>query len=104
MKFFIKRFFSECDQTADLVTFTEETLNGDLNFLCSVQFMSFDSYSWLEHVGFYSVCNGFGLENSVCMCKWAMGANTQFVSFLPLLVLTGPESSIAGKYLKSEKN
>ena len=33
-KFSIKVFFSKCDP-ADLVTFTEENLNGKLNFLCS---------------------------------------------------------------------
>ena len=43
MKFSIKDFFSKCDQirsflraTADLVTFTEEILIGNLHFLCSV--------------------------------------------------------------------
>ena len=36
MKFSIKDFFRKCDQTADLVTFTEEILNGKLHFLCSV--------------------------------------------------------------------
>ena len=39
MKFSIKDFFSKCDQirwkTADLVTFTDEILNGKLYFLCS---------------------------------------------------------------------
>ena len=32
MKFFIKNFFSNCDQicSADLVTFTEETFNGNI--------------------------------------------------------------------------
>ena len=38
MKFSIKDFFSNCDQTrsltADMVIFTEETLSGTLNFLC----------------------------------------------------------------------
>ena len=36
-KFSIKDFFSKCDQTrsTDLVTFTEEILNGKLHFLCS---------------------------------------------------------------------
>ena len=34
MKFSIKDFFSK--ETADLVTFTEEILNGKLHFLCSV--------------------------------------------------------------------
>ena len=36
MKFPIKNFFSECDQTADQVTFTDEILNGNVHFLCSV--------------------------------------------------------------------
>ena len=40
MKFSIKDFFSKCDricveETEDLVTFTEEILNGKLHFLCS---------------------------------------------------------------------
>ena len=39
MKLSIKDFFSKCDQirknTADLVTFTEEIVNGELHFLCS---------------------------------------------------------------------
>ena len=37
MKIFIKDLFSKCDQilvTADLVTFTEEILNGKIRFLC----------------------------------------------------------------------
>ena len=34
MKFSIKDFFSKCDQ-ADLVTFTEEILDGKLHFLCA---------------------------------------------------------------------
>ena len=43
IKFSIKDFFSRCDfteeeteETAGLVTFTEETLNGKLHLLCSV--------------------------------------------------------------------
>ena len=37
MKFSIKDFFSKCDQIwPDLVTFTEEILNGKFHFLCSV--------------------------------------------------------------------
>ena len=35
MKFSIKDFFSKCD-TADLITFTEKSLNGKLHFLRSV--------------------------------------------------------------------
>ena len=34
MKYSIKDFFSKCE-TADLVTFIEEILNGKLHFLCS---------------------------------------------------------------------
>ena len=43
MKFSIKDFFSKCVQirkklrTVDLVTFTEEFLNGKFHFLCSVK-------------------------------------------------------------------
>ena len=35
MKFSIKGLFSKCDQIVDLVTFTEEILDGKLHFLCS---------------------------------------------------------------------
>ena len=37
MKFSIKDFFSKCNEilSADLVTFTEETLNGKFHFLCN---------------------------------------------------------------------
>ena len=38
IKFYIKDFFSKCgnlEETADLNTFTEKTLNGKLHFLCS---------------------------------------------------------------------
>ena len=36
MKFPIKDFFRKCDQIRrELVTFTEEILNGKLHFLCS---------------------------------------------------------------------
>ena len=39
MIFSIKDFFSKCDQfPANLVTFTEEILNGKPHFLCSVYF------------------------------------------------------------------
>ena len=41
MKFSTKDFFSKCDQTAtataDLITFTEEILDGKLYFLCNVK-------------------------------------------------------------------
>ena len=45
MKFSIKDFFSKCVQIrspqkfADLVTFTEEMLNGTLHFLWSLQYL-----------------------------------------------------------------
>ena len=45
MKLYIKDFFSKCEhiqETADLVTFTEEILHGKLPFLCS------DIYYWHE--------------------------------------------------------
>ena len=48
----MKDFFSKCDQihSADLVTFTEEILNGKLQFLCSessetVAFFTLVAYS-----------------------------------------------------------
>ena len=45
MKFSIKDFFSKRDQirsSADLVTFTEEILNGKRRFLCSAPSKKFD--------------------------------------------------------------
>ena len=36
MKFSIKDFFSKCEQTADLFTFTKEILNGKLHFMCRI--------------------------------------------------------------------
>ena len=59
MKFFIKDFFSKCDQTqetADLVTFTEEILNSSFFVQCiKLQYMS-TAYpvelrtSWKYHI------------------------------------------------------
>ena len=47
MKFSIKDFFSKRGQirkkTADLVTFTEESLNGKFHFLCSEGCETFDA-------------------------------------------------------------
>ena len=34
IKFSIKDFFTECEEPADLVTFTREILHGKLHFLC----------------------------------------------------------------------
>ena len=51
--FSIKDFFSKCDQT-DLVTFTEEILNGKLHFLRSV------GVTGLKKTGFVYVLNLFG--------------------------------------------
>ena len=49
MKFFIKDFFSKCDQIfifpADLVTCTEEILNGKLNFIVQYTFRLFKNRS-----------------------------------------------------------
>ena len=48
LKFSIKDFFSKCDQTcADFVTFTEEILNGKLDFLCSVKMLSHQEFALL---------------------------------------------------------
>ena len=48
MKFSITDFFSKRDQirkeTADLVTFTEEFLNGKSHFLCSEKLVFFTVY------------------------------------------------------------
>ena len=75
MKFSIKDFFSKWDQIRrklDLVTFTEEILNGKLHFLCNEN-MSFkktglrwtDSMSWDQLTSFSSDCAGYAkkLEN-----------------------------------------
>ena len=44
MEFFIKDFFSKCDQIRmDFVTFTEEILNGKLHFFCSGSVIKFVS-------------------------------------------------------------
>ena len=45
MKFSIQHFFTKCDQMfpAGLVTFTEETLNGKLHFLCCINGNSLSS-------------------------------------------------------------
>ena len=48
MKFFIKDFFSKCD----VVTFTEEILNGKLHFLYSVRT---DSDIWEARTGLWEV-------------------------------------------------
>ena len=46
MKFTIKDFFSKCDQIwPDLLTFTEEILNGKLGFLCSEGYLAIISPS-----------------------------------------------------------
>ena len=43
MTFSIKDFFSKCDQLRNLVTFTEEILNGKRHILCSVYFICQES-------------------------------------------------------------
>ena len=56
MNFSIKDFFRKCDLipefSADLVTFTEEILNGKLYFLCSVSpdFADFMSSKKKKHI------------------------------------------------------
>ena len=49
MKFSIKDFLSKLlQETADLVTFTEEIFNGKLHFLCSVHYTSLNKLT-LSH-------------------------------------------------------
>ena len=56
-KFSIKDFFSKCDQSrspnpqfhADLVTFTEETFNENIHFLCRVT-VTFWKFSYLKNL------------------------------------------------------
>ena len=38
-------------ETVDLVTFTEEILNGKLHFLCSANLKSLPSQSWYSKLG-----------------------------------------------------
>ena len=39
MKIFIKNFFSKCNQTADLVAFTEKILSRKLHFCVAISFI-----------------------------------------------------------------
>ena len=49
MKFFIKDFLSKLlQETADLVTFTEEIFRGKLHFLCNVHYTSLNKLT-LNH-------------------------------------------------------
>ena len=41
---FSNDFFSKCEETADLVTFTEEILNGKLNFFVQYDINQDESY------------------------------------------------------------
>ena len=59
MKFFINDFFSKCDQInrffVNMVTFTEEILNGKLHFLCSAtKWLSMNNM--IEHLSFSIKC------------------------------------------------
>ena len=63
-KFSIKDFFSKCDQIhrkLDLVTFTEESLNGKLNFLCSVGYFALSNevslLKIINYTGWWLVSN-----------------------------------------------
>ena len=47
--FSVKDFFNKCDQTADLVTFTEEILNGKFYFCVVDDFIHIFCYSELKH-------------------------------------------------------
>ena len=60
-------------ETADLVTFTEEILNGKLHFLCSVayrlqKYTLSNVWNRIESVKDKNRINGF------CEIKWKMGA------------------------------
>ena len=56
MKFSIKDFFDKfLQETADLVLFTEEILNGQVHFLCS-------ETHW-DHITFQSRWGKFGQQN-----------------------------------------
>ena len=46
-------------ETADLITFTEEILNGKLNFLCSL--------NWKTNDIFHSDCSQIFCENSLLL-------------------------------------
>ena len=58
IKYFIKDFFGKCDQinrdqeTADLVTYTEESLHEKLHFLCSL----YSHPNWLRA---HQICRSF---------------------------------------------
>ena len=70
IKFSIKNFFSKCDQTrrypADLVTFTEEIINGKLLFLCSGSTSNFQTQkrrvSKNQVLRFYNNCSPIKLK------------------------------------------
>ena len=62
MKFSIKDFFSKCE------VFTEEILNGKLNFLCSVKI--FDFYECLlatESVKYFFFVESLSKYGSICL-------------------------------------
>ena len=66
-KFSIKDFFSKCDQpqeTADLVSFTEEILDGKLHFLYSVLCLE-ELLFWSSQ---YSLLHG----KNICKCSEIM--------------------------------
>ena len=84
MKFSIKDFFSNCDQeTADLVTFTEEILNRKLHF-CVVKFVKF-------------LCNSSGYDN-ILLCKTfklpkiGKGGNLEIKFFIILFNFKNPRA------------
>ena len=63
-KFSIKDFFSKCDP-ADMVTFTEEILDGKLHFLCSRKFAN-----WKNYLLIFAECTCDSLNESLISCKW----------------------------------
>ena len=49
MKFSINDFFCKCEETADLVTFTEEILNGKLNSFVQYDINQDESYTRISN-------------------------------------------------------
>ena len=101
MKFFVKDFFSKCDQIRGLLRiwshFTEDILNGKLHFLFSDVFFN---HKWLHYINvvyfwfipqtsgcLYSVCNAPSHEACIYIYDIArIGSNNNFhFVFVPIL-------------------
>ena len=71
MKFFFKEFHSKLPlpnphETADLVTFTEEILNGKLHFLCTVWSTKGMKYIYEIFLRSSTSFDGFNLQIPLC--------------------------------------